>query len=660
MAKGLDKEIQQYRDLLPIPDHFEEGFGWKTVLGALFLGLIMLPGSIYLSLFMGAGLGPAARWVTVILFAEIAKRSMKSLRRQEIYILFYMTGIALGGQLHGGIMTQLLWNQFLAQNGELAGLGIDVPSWIAPAKEIIARDGRTFFTADWVVPIFFIGGMLILQRIDHFGLGYALYRLTAHVEKLPFPMAPVDTLGITALADVHDKDQRWRWRWFSMGGALGMLFGAVYIGLPTVTNAIFGQTVTIIPVPWLDLTSQLSTRDFMPATPLNLVFDLTFVLLGMVLPFWAVVGGFLGLIVTIIVNPILYRQGLLSSWQPGMGLVDTMYYNSIDFYLSFGIGLSLAIFVVTVVPLAFRFFTARKALRQQQEESVWKQLKRHRERGDISVFVALGIYVFSTFAYIAVCKLLMPQFPVLFFLGFGFIYQPIISYVTAKLEGTVGQTLTIPHIREAAFILSGYRGSDIWFAPIPINDYGRSTREFRVLELTGTKLTSVFKTEVLLIPIVIVTSLLFCSLIWRLAPIPSAMFPYAQEIWELHARNFALTATATKDGTSEFIEAIKFDVIGWGMGAGVGLFSLLSWLNMPTFLVFGLVRGLGQTTPGNVIPEMIGALIGRFVLQKKFGHKQFKQYIAVLAAGFTAGMGLIGMAAIAFALIVRSTTTLGY
>jgi len=658
-----DKEIQQYRDLLPVPDKFDEGFGLKTIFGALFVGLIMLPGSIYLSLFMGTGLGPAARWVTLILFAEVAKRSMKNLKRQEIFILFYMTGIALGGQLHGGIMTQLIWNQYLSQSSALSGLGIDVPSWVAPAKEIIERDGRTFFTADWAIPILFIGGMLILSRIDHFGLGYALYRLTAHVEKLPFPMAPVDALGITALADVHDKDQRWRWRWFSMGGAIGMLFGLIYIGIPTITNAIFGHTIAIIPVPWVDLTPQVSSVEFMPAMPLNLVFDLTVVILGMVLPFWAVVGGFCGLVITMIANPILYANGMLPSWKEGMGLVDTMYYNNVDFYLSFGIGLSLAIFMVTVMPLLFRFFRSKvgnQSLARQGWSEVWTQLKRHRERGDISVFVALGIYVFSTFAYIGVCKLLMPEFPVLFFLGFGFIYQPVISYVTAKLEGTVGQTLSMPYIRESAFILSGYRGSDIWFAPIPINDYGRSTREFRVLELTGTKLTSVIKTELLLIPVVIITSLLFCSLIWRLAPIPSNMFPYAQEIWDLHARNFALTATATKDGSSEFIEAIKFDVIGAGLGAGVVSFMVLSWLNMPTFLVFGVVRGLGQTTPGHVLPEMIGALIGRFVLQRKFGHQKFKQYISVLFAGFTAGMGLIGMAAIAFALIVRSTNALGY
>ncbi len=111
MSDAQDKEIQQYRDLMEVPTRFADGFGAKAIVGALFLGFAMVPGSIYLSLMIGAGLGPAAKWVTVILFAEVARRSMKSLREQEIFIIFYMTGIALGGQVHGGIMTH---EEFLA------------------------------------------------------------------------------------------------------------------------------------------------------------------------------------------------------------------------------------------------------------------------------------------------------------------------------------------------------------------------------------------------------------------------------------------------------------------------------------------------------------------------------------------------------------------
>ena len=81
-----------------------------------------------------------------------------------------------------------------------------------------------------------------------------------------------------------------------------------------------------------------------------------------------------------------------------------------------------------------------------------------------------------------------------------------------------------------------------------------------------------------------------------------------------------------------------------GFGTGFIAFTTLSLLNLPTFLVYGLVRGFGQATPGNVIPEMIGALIGRFFLEKRYGNKNYKRYMMVLYAGFGAGMGLVAMA----------------
>src|SRR5580704_6919578 len=69
---------------------FAEGLTLKTVIGAIFIALFMLPGGLYLGLVAGQGVGDAAEWVTIVLFAEIARRSYQPLRRQEIYILYYM------------------------------------------------------------------------------------------------------------------------------------------------------------------------------------------------------------------------------------------------------------------------------------------------------------------------------------------------------------------------------------------------------------------------------------------------------------------------------------------------------------------------------------------------------------------------------------------
>ena len=67
----LDKELQQYRDIMKVPSRFEEGFSWTALVAALFIALLMVPGSMYMGLLIGQG-GGASQWVTVILFLEAA------------------------------------------------------------------------------------------------------------------------------------------------------------------------------------------------------------------------------------------------------------------------------------------------------------------------------------------------------------------------------------------------------------------------------------------------------------------------------------------------------------------------------------------------------------------------------------------------------------
>jgi len=174
-----DKELQEYRDLLETPDHFEEGFDWKTVVGAIFIGFLMMPGSMYLQLVIGTGIGPAARWVTIILFAELAKRSYSELKQQEIFLLYYMAGAALATPFQG-----LLWNQYLVQSDAARMLGLTefIPTWVAPPPDSTSLMERTFFHRDWLIPILLLVGTQIIQRIDQFGLGYVFYRITSDVE----------------------------------------------------------------------------------------------------------------------------------------------------------------------------------------------------------------------------------------------------------------------------------------------------------------------------------------------------------------------------------------------------------------------------------------------------------------------------------------------
>lgn len=650
-----DKELEEYRDLMKTPDKFEEGFDWKTIVGAIFIGFLMMPGSMYLQLVIGQGIGPAARWVTIILFAEIAKRSYTELKQQEIFLLYYMAGAALASPFSG-----LLWQQYIVQSDAARMLGLTeyIPAWVAPQPGSESLIQRTFFHRDWLIPILLLVGAQIIQRIDHFGLGYALYRITSDVEKLPFPMAPVGALGTMALAEsTEEKKASWKWRVFSIGGVIGLAFGSVYVLLPAVSGLLFTEPIRLIPIPWVELTPY--TEKVLPAVATGIQLDLGQLFIGMVLPFWAVIGGLVGVIITFVSNPILYSHGILHRWHPGMETVETVFANNFDFYMSFSIGLGLAIGAVGIwyVVKSFRGEHAKS------RESWSKLFQPPPGRGDINFWVSIAIYVFSTLAYVGLCLFLVPNFPWIFFLLYGFIYTPVISYITARMEGIAGQFVSLPLVREASFIAGakffGYQGIEIWYAPIPIHNYGEATVHFREIELTGTSIRGIIKAEIVVFPVVMISSLLFSQFIWQLAPIPSASYPYAQQLWHLQALNTLLMQTSTLEGNSLFFQALSAPIVLSGVGLGLILYTILNILGLPVLLVYGVVRGLGQSTPHGFILEVTGALLGRFFFQRKYG-KMWRQYAPVLLAGFSCGMGLTGMFAMGCTLILKSLGKMAY
>jgi hypothetical protein len=649
-----DEELLEYRNLLTRPTTFEEGFTLKTILGVLFVSLIMAPGSMYLSLVTGGTLGPAAEWVTIILFAEIAKRSYTTLKKQEIYLLYYVALALIVGQA-GGAFGGLIWNQYLVQSPAAIGFGIadKIPHWVSPPATSEAILKRTFFHKDWLPAIGLLVCGMILSRVGWFTFGYTLFRVTSDIERLPFPLAPLAVQGATALAETTEKRETWRWQVFSTGAMLGIVFGAIYVGVPTVTNALFNQTLTLLPIPFLDLTK--ATESFLPATPTGITLNIGVILTGFVLPFWLVVGAFIGTMIYTFTNPILYKVGLLKNWRPGMDIIATAFSNNVDFWLSFGIGLTFAVAVIGIYQVIKTLAKARKEISTNQNTP--KELPKG--RGDFPIPLALTLFCIVVICYIALCKYLVPGFPIYFFLFFGFIFTPLNSYINARMIGLSGQWVGIPMVREATFILSGYKGADIWFAPVPLDNYGGYAQKFREIELTGTKITSIVKAELFMVPIIFITSIMFWQFIWQLGPIPSPAYPYAQKMWELDALNQCLWISSTVTGKSWLLDAIKFPLIIGGFSLGIIIFILFNLLGFPVLLFYGFIRSFGALSPF-LIPEILGALLGRFYLAKRFGKETWRQYAPVIAVGYACGIGLIGMVCVSIALISKAVSPLPF
>ena len=56
-----------------------------------------------------------------------------------------------------------------------------------------------------------------------------------------------------------------------------------------------------------------------------------------------------------------------------------------------------------------------------------------------------------------------------------------------------------------------------------------------------------------------------------------------------------------------------------GIGLGVITYAVLMLFGLPILLVYGMVRGLGQSTPHGLILEVVGALLGRYFFLKRYG-----------------------------------------
>ncbi|NLC55292.1 MAG: peptide transporter [Armatimonadetes bacterium] len=662
-AKGsaVGLEAEAHLDALPEVTKFEEGFSWNTLIGALFVGVLMMPAAIYLGLVTGSSaIGSSAEWVTIILFTYVAQRSYTRLRKQEIYILFYVAGaLASGGQLAGGPFAGLIWNQYFVQSTAAQAFGIadKIPSWVVPAPGSPALVQRTFMHPDWLVPIGLLLLGAILGRAMGIGMGYTMFRLTADIERLPFPLAPVAAAGATALGEAAAEKESWRWNVFSIGTMIGLIFGFFYVGIPTVTSSAFNKAIQLIPIPFIDFTK--NTEHLFPGAQIAIGSDIVSVMIGFVLPFWLIVGEFISSMISqLLVAPWLARNGYLPHWHPGMNVLQTGVAVSIDFWMSVGIGSALVVAFIGLASVAKSASEAGKRRRGEASTSLAPKTPPP-GRGDWPIPLSVGLWAFGTFCYIALCHYLVPDFPIGILIFFGLVWTPLNSYISARMFGITGRGVAFPYLREASFVLSGYKGVAIWFAPIPLGDYGGSAQYWRSVELTGTKFTSVVKAEILLVPIILGFSFVFWAYFWHMGEIPSALYPYANRMWPINAIYSALWPTATLTPESNWLlKAIRFDIIAGASGIGLLLYGIVSLLKLPQMLFYGLVTGMGASTIGS-LPMFIGAMLGRFYFQKRFPGR-WGAYTPVLLAGYSCGVGLVGMLGVALGMIAKSTSFLPY
>ncbi|MCE2449446.1 MAG: hypothetical protein J4F35_13990, partial [Candidatus Latescibacteria bacterium] len=512
---------------------------------------------MFLGLYTGGGVGAAAQWVTVILFLEVSKRSFTSLKRQEIYLLVYVASALIARE--EGAFLDLLWRQYFVRSAEAEQFGISriLPWWWAPSPDSEAIAERTFLHRDWLAPILLLVIGTIMGRIAWFTSGYMLFRLTSDREQLPFPTAPMSALSAMALAeDSGAERETWKWPVFSIGAAIGASFGAIYVGVPVVTQ-LWGSKVEILPIPFWDLTPYFG--NILPATPLGIAVHLGPIFSGLLMPFWSVVGSFSGVMLHTAISPFLYELGYLPRWEVGMDTIRTQIATGIDFWRAFSIGITIAVTIVSFYQLFSTGREKRAELREKLQlekadqptvcqhsdchrpSEVRGYCLKHLGRGDFNLWICASLFCVAAIYPIVLAKTLFPTLVstglLVIFVLIAFVYAPIMSFVSARLDGLVGREISIPYVDEAIRFMTGFRGVEIWFVPFPARNFGGHAEGFRVVELVGMKFTSLLKA--------LVVSMMYWTFLWRLAPIPSESYPYAQLMWPLRAFDQALYLSST-------------------------------------------------------------------------------------------------------------------
>ncbi|HWP31954.1 MAG TPA: hypothetical protein VNK96_09575 [Fimbriimonadales bacterium] len=663
MADTEIKEIEHAREVAETQARegvveFREGFTVRTMIGALFVAFVMLPGGLFLGLVAGQGIGEAAEWVTIVLFAEVARRSFQPLSKQEIYVLFYIAAsltsvLAVERGISGGPFGELVWRSYALQSPPFEGFAKDVPSWAVPPIGSEALAERSFWNIGWALPILLLILTEMCVRASWIGMGYVLFRFTSDVERLPFPYAPVAASGATALAEAGRGEESWRWNVFSTGAVVGMCFGFVYLAIPIFTGIVMGESFEVFPIPFADYTK--AVENVLPTALVGLSFSLGNVLLGFVLPWHIVLGACIASVLCqIVLNPILYHLGMFPSLKLG-GAWSTKLAVDMDFWLSIGIGINLSVGILGILLIVQHLMAAKKVRKEMQIT-----LAPPPGRGDFPIALGISVWAIATIILIFVCHRLVPEFPIGLLVFFGLLWSPLNSYISARMIGLTGRGVSFPYLKEAAVVATRYPKVDIWYAPIPLHDHGWAAQRFREVELTGTKFTSIIKAELFMFPLIMIASFLFWNFFMGGSPLDGGQYPFAQFAWPFYAQTEAVWKQVNAPGSQNLaMQALKPPLILMGTISGLLLYSFFLIFKVPLLVFYGFAGGIGLW-PANTIPQFLGAIAGRKYFAKRYGEEKWVSYAPVLLAGFSCGSGLIAMISIALALIAKSVTTLPY
>jgi hypothetical protein len=276
--------------------------------------------------------------------------------------------------------------------------------------------------------------------------------------------------------------------------------------------------------------------------------------------------------------------------------------------------------------------------------------ERKEGRFTISMWTPLVAFLVAALAYTAFDHYLIPEFPVWFFLlinmGWSFLY----ALITARAVG-VAYPISIPYVREMLIMSVGVPGYTQWFVPIETNPVADGwTQWFKICDLTDTDPISFVKTTLLVFPFALGMAFFYVNVFWRLAPIPSLIYPGTVTTWPIQNTFQLLFIT----GSREIFQPLwlVYGFIGMSL-----IYAVLEVVHLGS-LAIGLAAG-AAIAPPITITMLISASFGR-VLAWIMGEEWWQRNRGVMAAGLILGEGTTLVISVAIALVLKAMWILPY
>lgn len=636
-------------------DEWREGLTLRVALALLFTALVLTPVTVWATL----GVGPLPGglvWVVVLLMMWMASIYGKPLTRQELYVIreAAWTVAYAAGPIS---FTSLIYNVWFAESpvAKLFRVEKYLPYWFAPQNPLIRQQViRTFFHLDWLPAIGFSILFWAMNVVIGLTLGVFLYRLYVVEEKLPFPMDRVEVEVITQL----EVREPMRMRTLIAGAFFGFIYSFIAYGIPVITANVLGVRIEVIPVPWIDLTRAF--EKILPGAMVGISTSPIDYMLGFILPLdrhIVLIAAFAtSLVVSLIGNPwvVWHYPELIPEWvnfPVGMSLTDILLWSNMYIWFSVSIGLALSVFISQLVGGWRRLARTFKGLLRVRGVEV---------AGILSLWKILAIYLVLTIAWLLiVSQVMIPGFP-LPGLIFLIVVWPIVSgIVTTRVRGETGFWLDIPYLREG-ILMASMVAADIpiyselgmypWFTPMtPANGSGWA-RAFYVCDGIKLKFSSYVKAVILVAtPLTILFSLLYTELVWRISPVPSSMFPYAQVYWPINAAQSSLWYTRLTHG-------FRPELMVYSLIAGVALWVCSSIVHMP-LLIIGVA--MGATALPTPLAWFIGLVLFK-LLARRVGAERLRSYALMFTGGLSIGLAIAITISAGIVMVAKSIWILPY